>query len=102
MEDNKVISMNDLITKIETKNDFHPDDKIMTRVICIFLKEMYKELEVVDEIILEEFSDELHSIKRTPTINEQQEKLDNSKVMFSGKEIQNNFKIYFTRKVKND
>lgn len=98
MEENKIISMKNLLESLDNNKSFQLNENNNLQYAKVIFEEIYDKLKVVDEITLEGVSNDLYSIKRIPTISEQEEELDKSKVLFAQDGVIDGFKIYFTRR----
>lgn len=96
----KVKEIEELLFDMYVDTDFKICEMETRKFMYMFFLKLYKELKETDEILLGDMGGELYSIKRTPTIQEMQDKLDKSKVIISQGEAENNFKIFFTKKKK--
>lgn len=96
----KVKKIEELLFDMSMDTDFKICEMETRKFMYMFFLKLYKELKETDEILLGDMGGELYSIKRTPTIQETQDKLDKSKVIVSQGEAENNFKIFFTKKKK--
>lgn len=100
MDEIKTKKIEDILFDISLETDFKICEMEVRKFMYMFFDKLYKELKETDEIVLGEIGSEFYSIKRTPTIQETQDKLDRSKVIVSQGELENNFKVFFTKRRK--
>lgn len=99
MDELKTIPVETLIFNVSFKQNNFDICEVKTRMmISLFFKEIYEQLKENDEIVLGNIGGEFYSIKRTPTIAEEQEILDRSKMIVSQGEEKSNFKVFFVKK----